>query len=106
MKITALALGTILCVTYFVFLLTEGDSTVLGLLFGLPFLAWPFVAWKWPNIGAWSMAAVGVVATWLFLISSLFQETSAATAGFITLAFIPAAVISALLFYYWHVEGI
>ena len=106
MKITGLSLGTLFCATYFVFLMSEGNNAFLGFIFGMPFLVWPFVAWKWPKIGAWTILAAGAVTTWLYAIGSLFLETTIGLTGFLFLAFFPSIIISVLLFYYWHVEGI
>ena len=106
LKILGVTLGTFLCLLYFLFLVTEGDNAVLGFLFGLPFLAWPFVAWQWTNIGALSMLIVGIVGAWFFMMSSLFQSTAAGETGFIVMGLIPTVIVGAMLLYYWHIEGV
>ena len=106
MKYTGIGLGTIFCLLYFIFITSKGDNTPFAIILGLPLLAWPIITWKWPNIGAWTIFATGIVTTWFFMIGTLFSKVNdSAILGFILLALIPAGLISGLLFYYWHVEG-
>jgi hypothetical protein len=106
MKILGISLGSLFCLFYFAFLISESSDPVLAIIFGMPFIAWPFVAWKWPKIGAVSLFVSAGFLSWIFLMSSLFMSVGAGVAGFVFLALLPCLVIGALLIYYWHLEGV
>jgi len=106
MKYLGITLGSFLCLIYFVFLISEGDSEVLAFIFGIPFLAWPIITWKWTNIGALAMLITGITTAWLYLIGSLFFDIGTGAAGFLTLGLIPSIIISSMLLYYWYLEGV
>lgn len=106
MKYLGVLLGSFICAIYFIFLVSEGDSKVLAFLFGLPFLAWPIVTWKWTNIGALAMLITGVVTSWLYLMGSLFYDIGVGATGFLLLALLPSIIISGMLLYYWYLEGV
>ena len=106
LKILAIIIGSIFCLMFFAFLISESTDPALAIVFGMPFIAWPIIAWKWTKIGALSMLITALVAAWLFLIASLFMDVSAGTTGFLLLCLLPALIVSGLLMYYWHLEGV
>jgi len=106
LKYAGIFLGSIFCLMYFAFLISESNDPVMAIIFGMPFIAWPIITWKWTQLGALAMLIVGVVAAWLFLISSLFMDVSAGTIGFLILALLPSIIISGMLLYYWRLEGV
>lgn len=106
LKVSGIILGSFLCLIYFIFLLSESNSKILAFLFGLPFLAWPFLTWKWTKRGALAMLITGIITAWLFLIGSLFSDAGAGATGFLMLALLPSLIISGMLLYYWYLEGV
>ena len=106
MKYLGIVLGSLFCLMYFIFLVSESNDPILAVIFGMPFIAWPVIAWKWTKTGALAMIITGIITAWLFLISSLFMDVTAGTAGFLVLALLPSIIIGGLLLYYWHLEGV
>lgn len=106
MKYLGIILGSLFCLLYFAFLISESSDPILAIIFGMPFVAWPMVAWKWPKLGALSMLVTGITITWLFLIGSLFMDVGTGISGLILLGVLPSLIVGSLLLYYWHIEGV
>ncbi|GEM_PF-5447791 len=106
LKILGITLGTAFCLLYFAFLISEANDPVMAIIFGMPFVAWPILTWKWTKTGALAMLVVAIVAAWFYLMNSLFADVSQGVMGFLLLGIVPAVVISGMLLYYWRLEGV
>lgn len=100
-RVIIIVLGFLLAGLYTILTNSEIESLALLGLYLLPIVIWPFVAYRWPYIGAAVAFVFGFALTAVFLNDFLARSAPAARdlLVFIGIVPVPAVIISGLLIY-------
>ena len=103
LKVFAILFGSIFCLMHYVFTVAEaGDWWWAAAIILIPLLIWPFIAWRWENVGAWIAFIFGIILIGITIADIVVNNSSASLRGiigFIVIVLLPFVLSGGLLLY-------